>query len=502
MTDSNNPFRDRGFNRLLVCGLVLFGVMVGLFWVGFLASDDATYARGAYGWIDSFPYVGGHGTIRYTITIPIALSFLALGENEVALALPSFLYALVLLTLLGTAAYRFGGVRAAFFALLFSATLPLLVIGGSIASIDIVEACFIFASFACFWQATKVDAKLRPLLAAGAFAALGFLSRETTIFLLFYYGLLFLVGFGMARRYYWIMAGSFLFVWSLEVLYLWIMTGDPLYRITISANHDSTIDRSIDLAGNIIVHPAIDPLLTVLFNQEFALLFWIAVPAGIWLVRQLPKGSDDRTFVLLWLGLAAAWLIEAGAAVTLLPLNPRYFMISALALIVPLALASARLSLADGRARLIAAGAAALLVTTNMAALYIENRNPVFGVKQYAAWAAAYDEPVYSDPETVRRSKILMRWYAAEGRVVGGPETHGALFFYDPTRGDRRRMAGEWTEVASAAPQPKLLYYPLEALGVLPYLPARLTDNLEGGYTAVTLYRLPVPAMAEDTSGS
>lgn len=502
MTSSNNPIRDSGFNRLLICGLALFGVMVSLFWVGFLASDDATYASGAYGWIDSFPYVGGHGTIRYTITIPIALAFLILGENEVALALPSFFYALVLLALLATAAYRFGGLLAAFFALLFAATLPLLVVGGSIASIDIVESCFIFSSFACFWRACVTEAKIRPLLAAGAFAALGFLSRETTIFLLFYYGLLFVIGFGMARRYYWIMASSFLFVWSLEVLYLWIMTGDPLYRVTISANHDSTIDRSIDLAGNIIVHPAIDPLLTVLFNQEFALLFWIAVPAGIWLVRQLPKDSDNQKFVLLWLGLAAAWLLEAGVSATLLPLNPRYFMVSALALIVPLSLALAHPWQASGRARLIVVGVVALMVTANMAALYIENRNPVFGIRQYADWTAVYNEPVYSDPTTVRRAKILLRWYGTEGRVFGGHEAAGALYFHDPKRGNSVPVAGDWTEVASAAPQRKLLYYPLEALGLLPYLPIRLTDNLKGGYPMVTLYRLPVPTVADDAAGS
>ena len=38
------------------------------------------------------------------------------------------------------------------------------------------------------------------------------------------------------------------------------MTGDPLYRFHISLNHDATIDRSLDLAGNVIVNPLIDPL--------------------------------------------------------------------------------------------------------------------------------------------------------------------------------------------------------------------------------------------------
>ena len=61
------------------------------------------------------------------------------------------------------------------------------------------------------------------------------------------------------------------------------MTGDPLYRFNISLHHNSTIDRSVDLAGNVIVHPFIDPLLVLLINQEFMLLLPIAVPLGAWL---------------------------------------------------------------------------------------------------------------------------------------------------------------------------------------------------------------------------
>ena len=58
--------------RGLWIGLALFALLVALSWVGFIASDDTTYARGAYGWIEHFPYVGGHGTIRYPITVPMA----------------------------------------------------------------------------------------------------------------------------------------------------------------------------------------------------------------------------------------------------------------------------------------------------------------------------------------------------------------------------------------------------------------------------------------------
>ena len=59
----------RRANGLLVMLLIGYVALVALFWVGFIASDDVTFAEGAYGWIEQFPFVGGHGTIRYPLTI-------------------------------------------------------------------------------------------------------------------------------------------------------------------------------------------------------------------------------------------------------------------------------------------------------------------------------------------------------------------------------------------------------------------------------------------------
>src|SRR5262245_58740797 len=70
--------------------LIVGAVMLGLAWVGYVGSDDHSYARGALGWINEFPYVGkDHWTLRHTVVIPVALGFVIFGFREISLALPS-----------------------------------------------------------------------------------------------------------------------------------------------------------------------------------------------------------------------------------------------------------------------------------------------------------------------------------------------------------------------------------------------------------------------------
>ena len=52
------------WGRGLVLMLLVFLLLVAWAWVGYLGSDDVTFAIGGYGWLEDFPFVGGHGTIR------------------------------------------------------------------------------------------------------------------------------------------------------------------------------------------------------------------------------------------------------------------------------------------------------------------------------------------------------------------------------------------------------------------------------------------------------
>lgn len=484
-------------------GLMLFGALVSLGWIGFLASDDVTYAVGAYGWIEQFPFVGGHGTIRYPITIPMALSFLAFGENEFAMVLPSLLYMLGFLVLIWHVVRNVGGTSAATSALAVLAISPLLVIQSSIASVDIVEMAFLFASVLLFWRCLDTGPDPRRLFAAGAMAGLAFLTRETAIFVAVFFAILFLIGHRFHRGHYLWIAAGFLAIWGLEVIYLWAMTGDPLYRITISLNHDSSIDRTIDVAGNMVVHPLIDPLLVLLVNQEFMALFFIAIPLGAWLCFGSSVDQRTRHFARIISLFGLVWFLCAAAAQNLLPLNPRYFMITTAAACVLTGIGFARLAASPKiQQRLVVFGLASLLLGGNLAGIYLENKDSLFGPRQLAAVAVANpDAHIVTDPMTRYRADMLLRWEGARSRVSDHPPTTGDLYYYNPAYANQAnfktpadlvplfkpqpgaKLVGQYE------PQPILLARIIQVTGLSAYLPQGLWKKLRYRHPAVSLYR-------------
>ena len=489
----------------LVALLLLFTTLIALFWVGFIGSDDTTFAYGAYGWIEQFPYVGGHGTIRYPITIPMALSFLAFGGNEIAMALPSFLYMVGALILawfaIGNATARNQTTRApAFFALLLAVTCPLFVIQASIANVDMVELFWQFASFALFWYALDDPAPAKKLFLSGVTAGIGFLTRETAIFIAVFYALLFFTGYRIHRKYYlWIIAG-FLSVWALELLYLGLMTGDPFYRINISLHHDSTIDRSVDLAGNLIVHPLVDPLLVLLFNQEFMLLFWVAIPASIMLVWRGAGDSRSTQFVRLLALFGLVIFVLIGAVQTLLPLNPRYFTVPAFVAALLLGIALSRWIVSFPRTTLLLL---ALLLGTNLLGSYVENPHSQYASRTYARLVGEQKQIIYTDPMTRKRANLLLKWEgpAAETNAQARPPAAGQLYFWNPVYASTPNALMDASAAPSYArptgivigrykPQPNGVLRLIEAVGLRPLIPASIWHKLAERHVEVELIKV------------
>src|SRR5262245_32820675 len=218
---------------LLVILIAVAAAMVG--WIGYIEADDQFYASAAVGWLTHFPFVGtNHWGLRHAIVLPIAASFSLGGVRETTLILPITLYyfALVILTFL--VLERVSERRVAFWAAVIVALTPRFALGASWVVTDLPELFFEVSSFWAFYLATQRGGTPRLLLLAGALAGLAWITRETAVAFLAFYGILFLFGFGMPRmRYFW-MALGFVVIVGADTAYLWSTTGDWLYRYHVT----------------------------------------------------------------------------------------------------------------------------------------------------------------------------------------------------------------------------------------------------------------------------
>ena len=491
-------------HRGLWLALAIFALCLALGWVGFIASDDATYVVGAYGWLEQFPFVGGHGTIRYPLTIPIALSFLVFGEGEVAAILPSLAYLLVFLFFTWRVLCGVAGRLAAFVALLLVVTCPLIAVEASIASIDIPEMTLLMGGLFVLWRCLETGPDARRLFLVGALVGVAFLARETAIFSVPFFALLFLAGHRFSRWHYLWIAAGFLAVWSLELVYLGIMTGDPLYRFNIALHHDATIDRTIDLAGNVLVHPLIDPVLVLFINQEFMALMLFAVPVTAWLCFGASIEPRLRHFARIMALFGLCWWICVGAVQNLLPLNPRYFMVTSTIACLLTGIGVARLlGSQTQRLRLIGLGALAILLATNALGILVENKNPIFGERQLVQVLS--DRPgltVHTDPMTLYRAEYLLRWSGTTARAAAEPPRGGDFYYYNPARSaeanahmtaaqqpDYQPQAG-WQLVATYEPEPDAMVRLLMMTGADAAIPEPIWQKLRYRHEPTHLYRV------------
>ena len=225
-----------------IAGLSLLLVLVLRFsWIGFLASDDWSYLNAAKGWVEQSPYVGhNHWALRHTLVLLLALVVRGFSVTEFNLTLPTLSYFCAVLVLTYCVIRQLFGRTSAVVTTGLVILTPLFAEQATIAGVDIVEMFFVLLSLWLFYRAT-LSGQPRPLLlATGIAAGLAWLSRETTIGLLAFYGLLFLLGKYFPRRLYWLMAAGMLAVLVGELLYFYAIAGEPFHRIRVVYDADSS----------------------------------------------------------------------------------------------------------------------------------------------------------------------------------------------------------------------------------------------------------------------
>jgi 4-amino-4-deoxy-L-arabinose transferase-like glycosyltransferase len=370
-------------------------------WTGFIASDDELYYEGALRWANGEAFTGdNHWTTRFAVVLTLAAMIKLVGAAPFALHVTAILWFALFVAMGTLLARRIAGERGGWIGGLLLASLPLNALGASIVNCDLPEATFLMLG--AWLLAGELDRpRLGRCILAGTAFGLALLCRETAVLALAGFGALFLIGKPFPRWAILATGCGAALVLLGEAAFQWAMTGDPLHRYSLAFNHDSTLDRAANEEGNLLVHPVLDPLLVLLVNNEFGLLFWLAVPAGLALRN---AGFDWRRFAPL-LAMGAASFLLIALLSTKLVLNPRYFTPSAIAATILVGAWLARMRWSR------AAPLLGLVVALNLAMLMLQNNHPRWP-SEALAQAAAEDPAriITSDADTLARARQRLIW--------------------------------------------------------------------------------------------
>lgn len=484
------------------------------FHVGFQGSDDINYVTGALGWLNSFPYVGNsHWTLRHTVTLPTAALVKVFGLREWAVSLTGITYFVAFLAVNAYFVRRFFGTVCALMATALVLMAPGFTVVATYLNPDIPELFFFSASFWALLLALEKPAARRRWLLLGLLAGLGFINRQTAAAFVLFAGLLFLFAPRAPRKAY-LLAGLCFFVTvALDWLYLTASTGDPAYRMQVDFNHDP-VDRFaeaarlaasggwIDKEGNISVNVFVDPLLNVFLTQKYALLFWLAVPAG-WVAwrERWHNPAAAKAGLAIALGLVSFCFIAMNPKLYLVP---RYFVPAAWVASVAGAWWLARLWTGGRRRTSVALLAASALV--GALSYSIENVDPRATERLLVRWVQTHKgATIHTDIETAKRSVYYFRFAQAdESAVSTDAPTAGSHFFYSEVRQrqcasmprcrervDEFRPRPDWQIEERLAGPRRPIATLTHTLGLDRWLPADVARRLLSPTAEVTIYRIP-----------
>ena len=509
----------RGNGEILsVAAVLVAGVLILWWrWIGYQGHDDAYFAAAAMDWVQHYPALGAnHWALRYTLVLPMAAVIASFGPSVAALAVVNLAaYAVFLAVNYAALRYWFGW-KAAVAATFIVILVPEFPVQATYANPDLVEMALVVGAVWCFIHARDRGGPWPLMLFSGILAGLAFLTRETALLLIPFFGLLFGFWPAMTRWRYLLIALGFAAVVAGQMAYFAARTGDPLYRARISATHDHvdrtgmysravTAARTFDSEGVLATPPAAAPFAAVLASQKYGLLFYFAVPAyialrlgrrlSVWQAAALDCASLGALVSFLFVALNSG----------ILYIVPRYFMVTAaLACVAPAVLAA---DLLDRGRRGLVASLAGVFAASGLALLYLENTDPMFAEHRIVELAATAAEPVHVDPETAGRTRYLLLIRGLEDRVTTQPPKAGALVaskqgiveacLREPScdRQDRLRPFqphAAWLEVGRMEPRPRLAGRALRASGLDGALPPDLLRKVERPSAGVVVYRVPV----------
>lgn len=401
--------------------LALLAAALWVGWTGYIASDDSLYFFGAERWLTTPPFAGdNHWTTRFPLLWRFAAMLFLFGKGFTAFAATALLWYAVLVAVVGLFVRWLAGDRAGWIAALLVGTMPVIVGNATTVSVDLIEAALLVGGGWLLGQAGGAHGNGGRGLLAGLCFGTAIICRETALLSMLAFGPMFLVGRPVSRQALLAAGIGLIMILGGEALFQLWQTGVPFRRYDIAFHHDSHIDRAANLEGNFLVHPVIDPVLVLLVNNDFGLIFWVAALAFGLGGTSFWHGARANPFIVLTAMAAADFLLVA-VLVNKLVLNPRYFTLPA---IVAVVIASLWLARCGARLRLMVVAA---IVASNMLLMSVENAHPRWAMEALVAACQSHPrEPVSGDPVSVRRARLSMRFlHLANARYA--PAAAGGL---------------------------------------------------------------------------
>lgn len=324
-------------------------------------ADDQRYVDVALQWLRDGPSAGTtHWALRLPLIGAIDLAFRISGPSvEALLAVPRLFHGLFLMVA-GAAMMRWAGPRAAWLWLALAVTSPVLHDMGTSAFPEIIELAMGATSLVAFLAARR---SARPLhrhgwmIMSGLALGIGVITRETLAFLAVGYAWAAIFRPAGTRGVYATLACAIAAVPLANILWLWVLTGDPLYRLHVNQNHihifSAHLKGGVYTGGSPFLNPdlasrwlpsgptrlfwPINPLIDFLIGPRFGFVILGCVLVALpWLRRgaplRLPRGAA-------WMLLAIAFgsYLTVTWVFTLRP-QPRYYLLIAAAAQVGLAM--------------------------------------------------------------------------------------------------------------------------------------------------------------------
>lgn len=493
--------------RLLLVwlGLVLLAVgLIAYAWIGFLGSDDIAYVGTASQWVEAPPVVPEHHWgLRHVLTLSLAPAFALFGESEWVGSAVALVYLAALLAMVAMVARQVAPWTTAQAAVGIALLTPLTLEFASVIGVDLIEPFLVLASFLLFWRAAARGGDSALLFAAGIVAGLAFVNRETAVALLAWFGVVFLFGLYIPRLSHFVMGAGFLLVIAAEVLYYAIAADRPFLRFEIALGTLAIEDPDMG-TGNITANRWLGPPAALLLNNEFGLLFWLAIPGAVLTMWQISSADPVGKMVRALAGLAAVWFLAIGYGLDLRPL-PRYFAVSAYGATILLAIALCHVVWPRWRKTAILASLA--FAGVSLALVDLSNRDPRAAERTVVDVARANPQtPVWTDPLTYRRARQLLEWADVPGRQVrrARPAGGGLYVYFAPSASLEADLGKpvdpaayqpdpSWEVVARRPPAPSAIGAALDLIGLGPsagVLPRRIYYSRP----EVVVYRTPPTA--------